>query len=287
MVELGAEAARRALNDALTVEQLVPPVDVVAGVRQFETSTPDAVAPFGRSTNFPRSVMQRLGHQPQRAILDVAGGQSPQKLVNEFAEAIAAGQAQLVLLVGAEAMSTQRHLLSQNQKPDWSETIPGGLEDRGYGIDGIMTPDLIRHQLWSAIPGYALFDNARRARLGQTRQAYRHSIGQLFAPFSHVAAQNPYAMAPKAYSAEELATVTERNRLVADPYTRLVVSRDQRIETYAVEYDRLGRPERGLIVGRLDDGSRFIANVADGDLIEALDAVVTWADVSFSNFTIQ
>ncbi len=38
-----------------------------------------------------------------------------------------------------------------------------------------------------------------------------------------------------------------------------------RIETYTVEYDRLGQPERGLLVGRLEDGSRFIANVADGD----------------------
>ena len=44
VVELGAEAARRALNDALGVEQLAPHIDVVAGVRQFETSTPGAVA---------------------------------------------------------------------------------------------------------------------------------------------------------------------------------------------------------------------------------------------------
>jgi acetyl-CoA C-acetyltransferase len=72
-----------------------------------------------------------------------------------------------------------------------------------------------------------MFDNARRARLGQSRAAYRHSIGELFAPFTRVAAQNPYASAPKAYRAEELATNTERNRLVADLYTRLVVSRDQ------------------------------------------------------------
>src|SRR4029453_10514153 len=78
VVDLGAQAARRALNDALRVEALAPHVDVVAGVRQFETSTPDAVAVFGRSNNFPRSVMQRLGHQPARAVLDITGGQSPE-----------------------------------------------------------------------------------------------------------------------------------------------------------------------------------------------------------------
>jgi acetyl-CoA C-acetyltransferase len=249
VAELGAEAARRALNDALNVTQLASQIDVVVGVRQFETSTPDAVAVFGRSNNFPRSVMQRLGHQPARAVLEVAGGQSPQKLVNEFAEVIAAGQAQLVLLVGAEAISTQRHLISQGQKPDWFETIAGSLEDRGYGIDGIITPDLIRHQLLSASLGYALFDNARRARLGQARDAYRQNIGTLFAPFTRVAAQNPYATAPKAYSAAELSAVTERNRLIAEPYTRLVVSRDQVNQAAAllltsVEHARaLGIPE--------------------------------------------
>src|SRR5919205_3038616 len=158
VVELGAEAARRALHDALSVERLASHIDVVAGVRQFETSTPDAVAPFGRSNNFPRSVMQRLGHQPERAVLEIVGGQSPQHLVNEFAEVIAVGEAQAVLLVGAEAISTQRHLLGQGQKPDWAETVEGSLEDRGYGIDDILTPDLIRHQLFGAIPGYALFD---------------------------------------------------------------------------------------------------------------------------------
>ena len=171
VVELAARAARRAVDDALTTDQLARHIDVVAGVRQFETSTPDAVAVFGRPSNFPRSVMQRLGHQPARAILEVGGGQSPQKLVNEFAAAIAGGEARMVLLVGAEAISTQRHLLNRGTRPDWSESVDGSLEDRGYGLDSIMTPDLVRHRLTSAIPGYALFDNARRARLGQTRQA--------------------------------------------------------------------------------------------------------------------
>src|SRR4051812_37491114 len=86
VVELGAAAARQALDDALDAARLAPQIDVVAGVRQFETSTPDAVAPFGRANNFPRAVMQRLGQQPARAVLEIAGGQSPQHLVSEFAE---------------------------------------------------------------------------------------------------------------------------------------------------------------------------------------------------------
>ncbi len=35
------------------------------------------------------------------------------------------------------------------------------------------------------------------------------------------------------------------------------------IETYTVLYDRDGQPNRGLVVGRLDDGRRFLANTPD------------------------
>jgi acetyl-CoA C-acetyltransferase len=42
------------------------------------------------------------------------------------------------------------------------------------------------------------------------------------------------------------------------------------VETYTVTYDREGAPERGVVVGRLDDGSRFLANTpADRALNEA------------------
>ena len=52
-------------------------------------------------------------------------------------------------------------------------------------------------------------------------------MGALFAPFSDVAAGNPHAAAPVRRSAAELAAVTAQNRIVAEPYTRLVVARDQ------------------------------------------------------------
>lgn len=36
------------------------------------------------------------------------------------------------------------------------------------------------------------------------------------------------------------------------------------IETYTVIHDRSGGPERGIVIGRLDDGSRFLA-LMDGE----------------------
>jgi acetyl-CoA C-acetyltransferase len=77
-------------------------------------------------------------------------------------------------------------------------------------------------------PGqYALFDNARRARLKLSREEYAAEMGALFAPFTRVAANNPFASAPVERTAAELVTLNEANRMIAEPYPRLIVSRDQ------------------------------------------------------------
>ena len=145
-VDLAADAARAALEDALGDGQgtdtaaLAAAIDTVAGVRQFEVSTPGARAPLGRSDNYPRSVAGRIGASPARAVLEVTGGQAPQHLVNEFAATIAAGRAEVVLLFGSEAISTIEHLAKTAQgpdRPDFTEHAGGSLEDRGYGLRGI------------------------------------------------------------------------------------------------------------------------------------------------------
>ncbi|WP_433598209.1 acetyl-CoA acetyltransferase [Nocardia sp. CA-135953] len=227
-VELAAAAAREALADAgANSEALAARIDTVAGVRQFEISTPGAPAPLGKSDNYPRSVADRVGADPARAILEVSGGQSPQHLITELARNIAAGNSDAALIFGSEAISTVRHLAKSEQRPDFTEQRGGQLEDRGFGLSGLVSRYAMMHGLTDAPSQYALFDNARRARLGLSREDYRRSIGELFAPFTRVAAKNPYAAAPVERSAEELIAVDDRNRMVAEPYTRFVVARDQ------------------------------------------------------------
>lgn len=223
-VELAADAAREALDDAA-----VSPaeIDTIAAVRQFENSLPFSQAPLGRSDNFPRSVAGRIGAAPYRAVLEVGGGQGPQHLVNEFAATIAAGDARVVLLTGAEAISTIERLAASDNPPDFTEHAPGSLEDRGFGLDGIITPEHFPYGLTDTPAYYALFENARRARLGLSRSAYAAAMGELFAPFTRVAARHPHAAAPVERSAAELVTVTAANRPIADPYTRYLVARDR------------------------------------------------------------
>jgi acetyl-CoA C-acetyltransferase len=225
-VELAAAAARAALYDCAG-SGIAAAIDIAAGIRQFENSSPYSSAPLGNSTNYPRSVARRIGAEPPRAVLDAVGGQGPQRLLTELAATIAAGAAEVALVFGSDATSTTRHFAKAEDKPEFSETVDGQLEDRGYGLEGLVMRHTAIHGLVDAPTQYALLENARRARLEMSPAQYAKRMGELFAPFTRVAAKNPFAAAPGERSAEELITVTERNRMIADPYRRLLVARDQ------------------------------------------------------------
>ena len=260
-VDLAADAARDAFTDTgAEVAAVAAAVDTVAGVRQFENSVPRAQAPMGRSDNFPRSVASRVGAEPRQAILDVSGGQSPQHLVNELAATIAAGEAEVALVVGAEAISTATALAHADDRPDWTEHVEGDLEDRGYGLAGLMSMELTSHGLTGGPALYAVLENARRARLGLSRADYAASMGKLFEPFTRVAAKNPHASAPVERNADDLVATTETNRMIADPFMRYVVAREKVNQGAAVLLMSIGAARR---LGVPEDRWVFLHGHAD------------------------
>ncbi|MEL7188954.1 MAG: acetyl-CoA acetyltransferase [Pseudomonadota bacterium] len=226
-MDLAGRSLANAISDSAATGSVADAIDVLAAIRAFEMSRPDRDPPFGAPDNVPGAIAKRVGANPARQILTTTGGQTNQKLVGEFARDIAAGKSQCAVIVGAEAISTVLALSAKGEKPDWSEEIGGEFEDHGFGLDGMLDMALFAHGAGSAIPLYAIAENARRAKLGKSLDEYRQEIGDLFEPFAKVAAANPHAAAPVERSAEELATVTERNRIVAEPYTRMTVARDQ------------------------------------------------------------
>jgi acetyl-CoA C-acetyltransferase len=226
-MDLGGKALAAAIADSGASGSVAGAIDTLAAIRAFEMSRPDRTPPFGAASNVPRAIAKRVGANPSRAILTTTGGQTNQQLVGEFASAIAAGESQCAVIVGSEAISTVLALSAKDEKPDWSEEIPGDFEDQGFGVEEMLEPVLFAHGASGAIPLYALAENARRAKLGLSLEDYRLEIGKLFAPFTKVAAANPHSAAPLERTAEELATVTDRNRIVAEPYPRMTVARDQ------------------------------------------------------------
>lgn len=226
-MDIAGQALRAAVADCRASGDVPAAIDTIAAIRQFEISYASAQAPFGKADNPPRAIARRIGADPARAILEHTGGQGPQKLVGELAEAIAAGTSDCAVVAGSEAFSTMLSLLKSGETADWAEEIGGSIEDRPYALEGLIDPAAMANGLNSPIPLYALFENARRAHLGASLEDYRLRMGELFAPFTQVAAANPYAAAPTARSAEQLAQVTERNRIVAEPFPRMVIARDQ------------------------------------------------------------
>lgn len=233
-MDLAGRALAAAIADSAATGSVADAIDTLAAIRAFEMSRPDRKPPFGAANNVPRAIAKRVGANPERAILTTTGGQTNQQLVGEFGAAIAAGDSRCAVIVGSEAISTVLALSAKGEIPDWSEEVPGTFEDQGFGVDELLEPVLFMHGASGAIPLYALAENARRHRLGMGLEEYRREIGKLFAPFTKVAAANPHSAAPVERSPEELAAVTDRNRIVAEPYPRMTVARDQVNQAAAV-----------------------------------------------------
>jgi acetyl-CoA C-acetyltransferase len=282
-VELATAAVEAALADTgADVARVAAAVEVFAGLRQFEICTPFGDPPLGASDNYVRSVAQRVGADPKRAVLEPIGGNGPQKLITEFAGAIAAGDIEVALILGSENGSTLKTFAQRDHKPDHSETVGGQLEDRGYGFEQYMSEYTATHGLTGAPVQYGLLDNARRARLGLDVAEYRRQMAELFAPFSKVAAKNPYSSSPVERSVEEIMTVTDDNRMICDPYPRLLVARDTvnqggaAVVMSVAAAQRLGVPEEKWVYlhGHADQTEQDLLDRADlGVSISAKQAV--------------
>lgn len=223
-LSLARDATRAALADTGS-NSVAAAIDTLAFVRIFEDSIPGDNHPHGHNTNLPGTLARDIGASPSRAIYSNSGGQSPQALVNEFAAAIHAGDADCALVVGSEANRTSKGARRHGLEINWADESDLPVEDRGMG-PMMLTRHEIKHGLVSPPFFYALFESAIAAREGRGRTAHRQAMSQLFAGFSDVAAANPYAQFPIARTAEFLATPSKENYELADPFLKWHVAQD-------------------------------------------------------------
>ena len=162
-----------------------------------------------------------LGIDPGHRLYSGIGGTTPQVLVGDAAAAILAGDLELAVITGAEALDTRRRAKKAGERLAWSFRDP---DPPPFPFEAPFHPAEIAHNVFQAWLTFPVFDVARRARLGVTPADYQRRIGELLAPLSEVAAANPHAWFPVARSAEELATPTPENRLVGYPYTKYEIS---------------------------------------------------------------
>jgi acetyl-CoA C-acetyltransferase len=198
-------------------------------------------------------------------------------VVSEFASLIAEGEIEVALVLGSEPGSTAKYFANRDDKPDFTERVGGQLEDRGYGFEKYMSEYTAKHGLTGAPVQYGLLDNARRGHLGLGVEDYRQTMAELFAPFSKVAAKNPFSSSPQERSVDEIATVTDDNRMICDPYPRLLVARDTVNQGAAVlvmsiaAASRLGVPEEKWVY------LRGHADQTEQDLLDRVDLHVSFS----------
>jgi acetyl-CoA C-acetyltransferase len=207
---LMAEAARAAEAD--TGSGLLAQVDALDVVSIVSWRYADVAA----------SLCAELDIAPGTRAFHAVGGESSVRLLHEAALRIARGESKVALICGAEAQHSAARAKREGEMPPWTpfaKDAPSALR----GAD-IVHPLALRHGLSTPTQVYPLFEMASAAAWGQSPAEARAESGALWARYAAIAAENPRAWMRKAPTASEIVTPGEANRLIAWPYTKLMVA---------------------------------------------------------------
>ncbi len=209
-IDLLADAVRAAAVDSGS--SVLARVDTVAVVSIVSWPYPDPGALLARRLGLPA---------PRRTMTTTVGGNSPQLLVNTLVPAIERGEADVVLIGGAECVHTRwrarrepktRLVWTKADDPPCAHVIG---DDRAGSSEyelahGAAAPTLV----------YPLFETALRASAGRTVDAHQVAVSELWSGFSAVAAENSHAWSRQAFTPAALRTATPDNRVITFPYLK-------------------------------------------------------------------
>jgi acetyl-CoA C-acetyltransferase len=189
----------------------------------------------------------RLGIAPAHCAYGPVGGESPIRFLHEAAKRIARGESKVAVVCGAEAQSTATKAERARIDLPWTPVAHDVPEPkRGAAFQ---KPLAVQLGVARPITVYPLYEAATSAHWGQTpRQALAES-GELWARFSAVAAANPQSWMKRALTADEITTPSPANRLIAWPYTKLMVANPTVNMGAAVLMTSLARAREAGIAG--------------------------------------
>jgi acetyl-CoA C-acetyltransferase len=209
-LEMWEDVARSAGADA-TRPGLLEEVDSIQIVYCQTWQYDDAVA----------RLAERLRADPRHRYYSGIGGTTTQQLVDRTAEQMLAGELDLALITSAEALATQRAYKKRGERYPYSFKP---AEKRPFPWEAPPEPTEVAHEVFQAWLTFSVFDNARRARLGDTLDDYRTGIGRMLAPMTDVAAANPNAWFPVQRDCDDIVAVRPDNRMVGYPYTKYMLA---------------------------------------------------------------
>src|SRR5467141_2473558 len=164
----------------------------------------------------------RLGIKPKHAYYGPVGGESPIRYLHEAAQRIARGECSVAAVCGGEAQSTATKAERAGIDLPWTPFAHDVPEPkRGAACQ---KPMAVKLGVCRPITVYPLYEAATSAHWGQTPREAMAESGQLWSTYSNVASRNPNAWLKRRFTSEEITTPTPDNRLIAWPYTKLMVA---------------------------------------------------------------
>ena len=165
--------------------------------------------------DLPALLAGRAGIAPAHRVHSDVGGNQPPRLVDAAARRIDQGRSRVAVVCGGESYASLNAFRKNRQTPPWTPPPPDARlpEARDF-----VTDLAYRHGLVNPTQVYPLYEHGLRAARGQSLSENLQESARLYAAFSEVAAQNPAAWNPTPQTAEEIATVTPRNRWICHPY---------------------------------------------------------------------
>ena len=218
LVGLGSSILSAPVTDLMTAAAEDAGAD--AGAPALLAAVEEIVVPHGSwaLSDPARTVARRIGATHARSVLGQIGV-SQQEVINHALGAVARGECDTILVVGAEARAWAR---TQGARPD-----EAGPDDIGPP-DVVLTrpPDFVAPIELEAgivlppVQQYALIENALAAAEGLDADAQRRDVAALWARFNAVARTNPEAAFPAPRDADDIATPGPANRPLAFPYNK-------------------------------------------------------------------
>ena len=128
----------------------------------------------------------------------------------------------MAAVCGAEAQSTATKAERAGIKLPWTPFASDVEEPKRGAV--FQKPLAVKLGVFRPITVYPLYDSATSAHWGQTPREALAESGDLWSTYASVAAQNPNAWLKKNFAPDEITTPTPDNRLIAWPYTKLMVA---------------------------------------------------------------
>ena len=210
-IALAVESARRAIDDT-----------GAATLGRIDTVATPGILLMPRDEPATR-IGDALGLDAGRRISCPVGGNTPQYLVEQLGRDIMGGAVDAALIVGAESGRSARLVRGGQPLPE-PEPVVAHDESLGDARPGLSEAEHAAGLHWPH-EVYPIFESAIAAKAGRTLDEQRVWLGNMMAPFTEVAARHPnQAWFPVARTPDELSTETPSNRMVSEPYTKLLNS---------------------------------------------------------------